>query len=194
MTVSLLKNHGNRPWQSVLLRRAPEERLEDSWNATGYPAICSELWNTFKYFRLRRNHYSHIAQVVSPNFTGFLAAQGAQLNQYWRDPSRMGPVAPLDFSSQVIFAPTIAEVSAMLRVHLLWVLHFDPLVVAQLDQKKLISEFAKGRWHAAGGGKFRKNDATVGKLARTIRAEFRRRTGGTSSVGALEKLIWRFKE
>jgi len=194
VTALLLKHHGNRPWQAVLVRKVPEERLEDSWNATGYPAIRPELWNTFKYFRLRRNHYAHIAQIIAPNFTGFLAAQGAQLNQFWRDSARMGPAAPLDFSSQAIFAPVIAEVSAMLRAHLLWMLHFDPLVVAQLDRTKLISEFAKGHWLVTGGAKFRKNDATIGKLARKIRTEFRRKTGGSASVVALEKLIWGFKE
>jgi len=190
----LLKNCGKRSWQSVLLRNAPEEKLEDSWGATGYPAISSELWNTFKYLRLRRNHYTHIAQVLSPGFAGFLAAQGTQLNQFWRNTSKMGSAAPLDFSSQAIFSPPVAEISAMLRVHLLWILHFDPLVAAQLDQSKLLSAFAKDLWHDAGGSKFRKNDATVEKLARTIKTDFRRRTGAVSSLVALEKLIWGFKQ
>lgn len=190
----LLNNHGTSPWQPVLHRRAPEERLEDSWNATGYPAICPELWNTFKYLRLRRNHYAHIAQVVSSGFTGFLGAQGAQLNQFWRDPSRMGPASPGDFTSQVIFTPTVGEISAMLRVHLLWILHFDPLIVARLNQTKLLSEFAKNLWQAAGGKKYKKNDATVKNLARAIRADFRQETGGSPSIAVIEELIWRFRE
>ena len=156
--------------------------------------ICPELWNTFKYLRLRRNHYAHIAQALSPVFTGFLGTQGAQLNQFWRDPSRMGVAVPLDFSSQVIFTPTVGEVSAMLRIHLLWILHFDPLIVAQLNQTKVLSKYAEGLWQAAGGKKFKKNDATVENLARAIRTDLRQKTGGSPSIAVIEKLIWRFRE
>lgn len=189
----LLKEHGNSVWQSDLTRKAPEDRFEDSWNATGYPAITSELWKTFKYLRLRRNHYAHIAQILKPDFKALLVAQGVHLNQFWRDPSMMGAAAPLDFASPAIFAPTVPEVIAMLRVHLLWVVHFDPLVVAQLNQAKLLSEFAKNTWRTAGGRKFTKNDATVGRLARAIRSGFREATGVSPPASDIEKLIWSFR-
>jgi hypothetical protein len=191
--VTLLLQHlGKRNWVTSN-DRAPEKKFSDSWDASGYPSLQPEYIATYKYLRLRRNHYAHIAQTVSPAFSCFLNTTGAQLNAFWRDPSRIGVGTPLDFSSSTIFAPNVDESISMLRVFLLWVTFFDASIVTQLDGTKLIRQFSYSSWKKAGGTSFKKNNETVKKMAKTVQHTFKQATKGVVTLTDIEKLIWAFK-
>lgn len=65
-------------------------------------------------------------------------------------------------------------------VDLLASVGFDRLMVAQMDDAKLLSGFVRKSWVKAGGRRFRKNTEAVRNLARSIRRELHLRTGWKS--------------
>lgn len=70
-----------------------------------------ELITTLKYIRLRRNHFTHLAESISDQLKTLVNSLGSQLNSYWSN-----AISELDFSNQNVLTFSESETIDLLKI------------------------------------------------------------------------------
>lgn len=64
-----------------------DSMLEEKYRLTLASSNCSavpiELIQTLKYIRLRRNHFTHLSDQLTPVFSSLIISEGNNLNSFW---------------------------------------------------------------------------------------------------------------
>jgi hypothetical protein len=103
---------------STTYRQTNDNQIEEKYNLTlgssGIPMIQSEIINTIKYFRLRRNHFTHLSEVIDTQLNDLISNQGSVLNTFWSH-----TINKLDFTCLSIFTfgeQETIEILKLLRI------------------------------------------------------------------------------
>jgi hypothetical protein len=123
-----------------------ERNLHLLLTRSGLPIPNQIYFDTLKYLRLRRNHFTHIAPGISPNFQNFIAAQGTALNLFWRN---LHVINHLDFTAlniQLFNQELSVELIKVIRICINGI---DEHIAGLLNQNSIVESVVR-REYAAG--------------------------------------------
>ena len=113
-------------------RRSPESSYKATMISSGCSVPPTEIINTLKYLRLRRNHFIHLNDSISPYFKNYLQQQGASLNAFWN------PSINIDFTNENILTFEENESIELLKILRIVVQELDKYLASNLDPQGII--------------------------------------------------------
>lgn len=115
-----------------------EEKYILTLTNSSYNIINREIIDTLKYIRLRRNHFTHIADSISPSFSSLITTQGNILNNYWS-----GTINSLDFTSTNILSFKEEETIDIIKLLKIIVERIDINLISNLSKEGIITYLSK---------------------------------------------------
>ncbi|PCJ84764.1 MAG: hypothetical protein COA57_08720 [Flavobacteriales bacterium] len=117
--------------------RQLEEKYSLTLTSSGCSPIQRELIDTLKYIRLRRNHFTHLADGLDPHFANLIATSGITLNNFWA-----GTIIGLDFTSTNVLMFNESETIDILMLLRIIVERLDAYLASNLSATGIITFIA----------------------------------------------------
>lgn len=127
-------------WNS---QKEPEKNLVSLLTASGMAVPNSNFTDTFSYLRLRRNHYTHINETISPKLLGFITTNAARLNAFWNSSPRRLRV---NFTSTVVGDFTQNETVDLIKAIRICLIEIDAHIAPLLNVNSIIEYFTKAEY------------------------------------------------
>ncbi|MEJ5104552.1 hypothetical protein [Chryseobacterium sp. MYb328] len=112
-----------------------EEQLQLLISKLGHGTPQQEVFDTIKYYRLRRNYITHLLEVLTSGFSDLINDEGENLNLFWKD-----AVTELDFTNYDIGVITENEIVDLLKIQRILLTIIDKFI-APLLQKEGIAKY-----------------------------------------------------
>ena len=158
--------------------KSPEEILSKSLLASGCTTTATEIIETLSYCRLRRNHFTHLGQSLTPKFNSLITTTGARLNTFWT-----GSLSQLDFTSTVVDKFKENETIDLIKLLRICIEELDAVISASLDANGL-SEYCTRLLF--GSQKVRINSVVLDERIRKVKNYIRQKFGVTVSGSQVE--------
>ncbi len=117
------------------------KQLEEKYSLTLASSGCSpvqrELIDTLKYIRLRRNHFTHLADSLDTHFTNLITNSGTSLNSFWSS-----VITNLDFTNSNVLTFDEAETIDILKLLRIIVESLDTHLASNLSANGIITFIA----------------------------------------------------
>jgi len=136
-SIQLLEDFNPSTYQLSYNNQLEEQYILTLTNS-GYNIIDREIIDTLKYIRLRRNHFTHLADSILPNFTSLITTEGSTLNNYWS-----GTINSLDFTSTNILSFNEEETIDIIKLLKIIVERIDINLISNLSNEGIIKYLSK---------------------------------------------------
>lgn len=112
-----------------------EEQLQLLISKLSHTTPPQEIFDTIKYYRLRRNYITHLLESLTPGFSDLINDQGENLNLFWEE-----ALSELDFTNDNISIITENEIIDLIKIQRIILLNIDKFI-APLLQKEGIAKY-----------------------------------------------------
>lgn len=110
------------------IKKTPEDTLFASLLASNCALPPNELKHTLSYCRLRRNHFTHLAESLKPQFQNLISNEGGNLNSYWST-----TVTALDFADTSVDIFEEVETIDLIKLLRICVIELDQIIASSLN-------------------------------------------------------------
>ncbi len=116
-----------------------EEQLQLLVSKLGHGTPTQEVFDTIKYYRLRRNYITHLLESLTSGFSDLINNRGGDLNLFWKD-----AISELDFTNDNLSVITENEIIDLLKIQRIILITIDKFI-ASLLQKEGIAKYICGK-------------------------------------------------
>jgi len=135
-TFAKLKSFNSLPNYTWVNNDPPEINLKTLLTYNGIALPDQEIFDTFSYLRIRRNHFTHLLDVANPRLVTFCGVTGPSLNTYWRTP---GYVTYIDFTTTVNINEYTQDITIeLMKILRITLINLDKYIASILDVNSVI--------------------------------------------------------